>query len=704
MVLRPEISGARINLICDSQARIDRAIAHLEKAALIANDVETHPYRRIIKHVTTEQFALTVCAFACESGDFVFPLQNSKSPASGAPVAVDAIVRAITHINALPIPHVGHNFSYDVQWYLRYGMPIRNWAFDTMVMFWSLWPDMPKSLSFVASILLDDHQYWKQGRKNDNWLEFLSYAGKDVWATLRICKILLEHFTHDSDPTDEIAGSRRNFIHGMLRCYAAVGMNCYGSYIDEGAMQEIEIALHAEADEALTRLRYLVADDKFNPRSPAQMKKLLYGILGAKPRGAKGRAVSDVAKASTGQIVQRLIKQDGLIQRRVIQAIENTSVPAKQISNVINMPQFPTQRGSRRFLTFFDGVGTMTTRFASRGSSFGHGGNAQNIRKAYRRFMRADPGGFLLEADFSGADGVFVAFESEEEVMIRAFREGLDIHAMTGSVLFAQWTYDAIVAGKKAGDTAIVHPIYGIRQIAKKVGHGCNYLMAGMTLLMTATVPTVVSAAIANGHADAGTWTLQRLAAYCTELEQLYRAGYPRLKRDAWYADIMKGVRATGSVTTIYGFTLPISGSPEDDATVRLVAAAYGQASTAGRTNAALYELEHGIRTVRFRDGEPSDAKEPPLRITMREHGTRIVRQTHDSLTFHGTANHPGLREGLNRIFHVMRRPFVCKGREFALGVDTDVSRNWAHGAQEVRDVDSTMRWIDENRNFLHEV
>jgi len=697
-------TAPRINLICDSRDRIDIAVAQLEKAALIANDVETHPYRRTIKHATVEQFALTVCAFACEAGDFVFPLQNTKSPASGAPVAIDAIIKAIQHINDLPIPQVGHNFSYDVQWYLRYGMPIRNWGFDTMVMFWSLWPDMPKSLGFVASILLDDHQYWKQGRKNDNWLEFLNYAGRDVWSTLRICKILLKHFTHDSDPTDEIASYRRNFIHGMLRCYAAVGMNAYGSYIDESAMDEISETLHADADAAMARLHYLVADESFNPRSPKQMKHLLYEILGSKPRGPKGRAVSSIAKASTGQVVQRLIKQDGLIQQRIIQALENTNVPVKQISSIVNMPQFPTANGRRRFLTFFDGVGTITTRFASRGSSFGHGGNAQNIRKGYRRFMRADPGGFFLEADFSGADAVFVAFESEEEKMIRAFREAMDIHALTGSLLFSQWTYDAIVAGKHAGDPAVVHPIYGVRQISKKVGHGCNYLMAGMTLLMTATVPTVISAAIANGHADAGTWTLQRLAAYCTELEHVYRAGYPRLKRDAWYADIMQGVHETGSITTIYGFTLPISGSSSDDSTMRLVAAAYGQASTAGRTNAALYELAHGIRTVRFRDGTPSDADEPALQITQHEHGLRVVRQTHDSLTFHGTADHAGLREGLSRIFHVMRRPFVCKGREFALGVDTEVSRNWASKTCDVSNADEAMAWIAENRNFLQQV
>lgn len=688
----------RLRLICDTQDKIDLAVSNLEKSALTANDVETHPYQRSMKNATVEQFALTVCAFACETGDFVFPLQNSKYPGHGAPENIDAIFMAIKHINSLSIPQVGHNFTYDVQWYIRYGMPVRNWQFDTMVMFWALWPMMPKSLSFVASILLDDHQYWKQGRKDDNWLDFLNYAAKDVWATLRICKLLIGQLLEDSP---EAAQYRRNFLHAMLRCYAATEMNAYGAAIDEEVMHDIQVTLEADAEIALKRLQYLVADPQFNPRSPKQMKELIYEILGEQPKNAKGRPVKDYAKASTGQVVQRLVKQTGPIHSRIMRAIEANSVPQKQLSNVVNMPQFPiigTDR--RRFLTSFDGVGTITTRYASRQSSFGHGGNAQNIRKKYRKFIRADPGGFFLEIDFSGADAVYVAFESEDETLINIFEQGLDLHAMTGSLLFTQWTYDEIIKGKKAGLAEVIHPIYGVRQISKKVGHGANYLMAKMTLLMTATIPTIIGAAKANGHLDAGGWKIPQLADYCGELETRYRSGYKRLQRNAWYHDIADHINEHKAVETIYGYTLPIT-DPPTDAVLRLAAATYGQASTAGRTNAALYELKFGIRTVNFRDGPASDRHEKALKVTSAEHGIRIVRQTHDSLTFHCDSKAPKLEAGLRNIFHVMRRPFVCKGREFALGIEADVSINWAHNDTRVSCASDIKEWLQANEELF---
>lgn len=49
-----------------------------------------------------------------------------------------------------------------------------------------------------------------------------------------------------------------------------------------------------------------------------------------------------------------------------------------------------------------------------------------NIRTAFV----ATPGYFIMDADLAGADAQVVAWEAEEEVLKRAFREGLDVHSM----------------------------------------------------------------------------------------------------------------------------------------------------------------------------------------------------------------------------------------------------------------------------------
>lgn len=683
---------SRYRLICDSPERIRLAEDALRSASLISNDIETWPYRKTEKDSHPTKFAMILACFSCSEGDFAFPLQNRKHPGAGTPFHIDSILSAIRRINALPTPQVGQNFGYDVQWYLRYGLPVANWAFDTMVMFWSRWPELPKDIAFICSVLLDDHQYWKEGLKSQSWEGFLDYGMDDTARTLTACEAMIPWLIDDP-------AIRRNFVHGMLRCQAAASMNAFGSAIDERMLESIETELRAETEAAESRLRYLLADPEFNVNSPKQKAGVIYDILGAQPMNAKGKPVRSRAKASTGQVPLRLVKQGGVVQKRIVEAMEAVLIPGKQISNIVQMPQLPLENGHRRFLTFFDGVGTITERFASRGSTFGHGGNAQNLRKKYRRFMRADPGHFLLEVDLSGADAVYVGFEAEEQALIDCFVNRRDVHANTASLLFKQWSYDDVVAGKKADDPAVVHPITGVRQISKKVGHGSNYLMANYTMLMTSTVPTIIAAARADGHPDSYKWSLRQLAEYCGVLENRYRNGYPRLRRggsDSWYHEISAQLRL-GYLDSIYGFRFHTLGDPKDEATLRVGAAFYGQSNTAGRCNAALYELAFGVRTLRFRDGDAPDAHEPALRVTAKDHGIRIVRQVHDSLTFQCDASHPGLAEGLSRVFHVFHRPFVCKNRVFALGIDAEVSTHWAHDAVGVSTADDILEWLATN-------
>jgi hypothetical protein len=69
---------------------------------------------------------------------------------------------------------------------------------------------------------------------------------------------------------------------------------------------------------------------------------------------------------------------------------------------------------------------------------------------------------------------VFIAYESQDPDKMAIVESGLDGHAVNGELFFNK-SYDQIVAGKKANDPAIVHPIYGIRQLSKKIVHAANF-------------------------------------------------------------------------------------------------------------------------------------------------------------------------------------------------------------------------------------
>lgn len=296
---------------------------------------------------------------------------------------------------------------------------------------------------------------------------------------------------------------------------------------------------------------------------------------------------------------------------------------------------------------------------------------------------------------------MFVSYESEEQKKIDVIEKGLDTHAFNVSeVFFPNWTYERVVAGKKESSPdyeLVTHPITGVRQIVKKTTHGCNYLMAGHTLLNSAGRDAIVAAAKYWGHADAGLWGIQTLVEFCEWLDSRYRQYYPRFARSgghSFYADLSLGLRNHGSFTTIFGYTQRFLADPMADSTLRACAATVGQANTAGRVNMAMMELDQGIRTNRFRDGEAPDAGGPALYVNEREHGISLRLQTHDSLTFVGDAEHSNVLEGIDRVFTVMRRPVVCRGRTIRIGVEADVAINWAHNVTTVNNSNDVESWM----------
>ena len=672
-------------MICHEPWQMRESIEWLAACDLAAVDIETIPHEKGKSH----GWVMTVVSYSgiCDQKirSYAYQFTSSKSAKAEPPSWLANSVEAVRRINATPVPKVLHNGVYDSAWFLRYGLPLSNYAWDSMTLWWSRYPDMPKSLATVASILLDDYSYWKAGRKDNDFTGHTLYAMQDTEATLR-CAIRLMRWAY-ADPS-----MLRNYLHAHARCLIGLGMSMKGLKVDFEKRAALESALEKDAETKLAEFRYLVAKPDMNPQSPQQMKELFYRVLGASPRNAKGRPVK-IDSASTGRIALRAVRNEHPVFARIIGALDAAKEPAKQLSNVIGL-EFP----DGRFRTSYDGVGTTTTRFSSRRDAFGFGGNGQNIRKKYRCMMRADDESFLLEIDLSAADDVFVGYESEDPRKIEVIESGVDSHSYNAAnVFFTNWTYEQVVAGKKADDPAVVDPITGIRQITKKTTHGANYLMAGMTLLMSAGREAIVAAARHLGHDNAGSWSTERLAEFCDSLDLAYRKYYTRFARqgvDSFYTDLHHELLRTSSFTTLFMYRQRFTGDLMDQNTLRACAASVGQANTAGRINMAMMELELGVRQIRFRDGEAPDLDDPVLQVSEREHGCSLRLQTHDSIGYNVNYTHPNWQEGVRRILHVMQRPVVCKGRVIRVGIEADVAVRWAEDTVQIKDVAGIEKWL----------
>lgn len=576
-----------------------------------------------------------------------------------------------------PVLKTMQNGSYDASYFIKYRLGINNYLLDSMFMWFAMQMELPKSLDFISSILLDNYQYWKddiKGKENEsasfNMEQYWRYNGLDCYNTLFNTLYMVKLLK--ADPAMQF-----NYNDVFMRGLSGLQMSMRGMKADFKRRDEHRVALEAERDRALERVRYLVADPEFNVNSPPQKASLLYDVLGAPQRTARGRYVDPKKPLkgqnapSSGAIPLKLIKTEHPFYAIIIDALTDTMEPDKQISNVCNMKLF-----TDRFRTSFGAAGTETTRFSSKGSNFWDGGNAQNIRKTYRDWIVPDPHNLIFEVDYSQSDDVFVAYESEDPDKIAVVESGMDGHAVHGELFFGM-PYSEIVAGKRAGDPRIIHPTTGVRQLSKRVVHGTNFQMAAMTLYTTMGREAVVAAAILLGYADAQYWSQEKLVHLCGSLMLKYRKKYKRLSRKEWYGEIAKQLKTSGTLTNAFGVTRRFLGDPDDNGTQREATAFIGQSDTSGNMNRSMYEVDLGVMPKSFRDGPNPHAYERPLRMTYDSHGFRFCLQVHDSFVCQLDTRHSRWKEAAHNLLTVMNRPLIIKGRQFSIKTESELSTRW---------------------------
>lgn len=110
-----------------------------------------------------------------------------------------------------------------------------------------------------------------------------------------------------------------------------------------------------------------------------------------------------------------------------------------------------------RIHTTLDQLGTSTGRFSS------YSPNMQNIKSDtdYRECFKAGPGMKLISADYSQIELRMAAEVTNEEVMLEAFRNGTDLHALTAAAVFEIPFESVEDEQRKKGKSVNFATIYG---------------------------------------------------------------------------------------------------------------------------------------------------------------------------------------------------------------------------------------------------
>lgn len=595
-------------------------------------------------------------------------------------------------ILASPVLKTMQNGFYDCSYFVKYRLDCRNYLLDSMYLWYSLYMELPKTLDFISSILLDNFQYWKddiKGIENEavdgraGMEQYWQYNAKDcyytLFNTLRLMAVMKNNETF-----------QQNYKDTWMRAMSALSMSMRGIKADKKRLAFHRGNLIVERDLAVARFRTIVDDPEFNIDSPAQKCALLYDVLGARERNDKGRFIdprkpkSKENTRSSGKTPLKMIRTEHPYFRYIVENLQAAMIPNKQLSDILGNegPDGKIIGGVKmftdRFRCAFNPVGTVTTRFSSKSSNFWDGRNVQNINENYRDFLTADEHCILMDVDYSQSDDVFMGYEANDPAKIKVIESGLDGHAVH-TELFFNVPYDTVVQGKKDRDPAIMHPTLGVRQISRQIVHGANFQMAALTLYLAwMGREATVAAAKLLGFADADTWTQDRLVNVCAYLMGVYRKRYPRFTKKEYYAEIAHDLRTKGTITNCFGIERRFLGDPGDNGTQREATGYVGQSGTAGNMNRAMYEIDHGYIPPSFRDGVNPMADDRPRMMDWHSHGFMFLLQIHDSFVAQFDTRHPKWKEAAHNLLYVMNRPIIINGHTVRVRTDANFGKRWS--------------------------
>lgn len=605
--------------VCLTLDDVKAAIQFIKRAIpLVAVDIET-----------SGEYVSSIVLGGCsritgEYKSYVFPLADDSGCYWKDSVDEYAVWMQIASV----LEHEGirkiyQNGSYDISYHYLYGICVRGGIADTLHMFHAMWAELPKTLAFMASILLDTASFWKDEVKDESdpsvgayaipltrtgmrhyWL----YNALDVYMTYMVAFYMSKLLEANQWAVD-------NYQEEIARQFGpCMYMSLAGMKMDMPERDRLMLKLEEEINEAYQPLLEICGPN-YKPKSAPHNVMLFYDLLGDRRPSKRGAPSADV------KILER-VAEVSPIHAYMLKLLKAYKQPANNLSKYGDPAKVnATERGraglklsSDQRLHYSLAVGaTWTGRLGGKSNHLSMGTNPQNVPKKMRTMVVADEGYVLFEADYSQSDLYFVAMRANCLQMLVNLRSGRDVHAIHTEALLGI-PYDIVVAGNKADDPFVVHPVTGVRQIIKKVVHGTNYKMGPGTMFANIGRPALVAAALAAGFKSAPAWNNDLLVKFCDKLQGRYFLLYPELQRSL-NLEISRCATSGLRVTCHGGRTHQFFNNPQvDHKAKRALASFFGQGGTAMNINQAMNRIFYSSDIL--------------------DQGARFLLQVHDSLIF----------------------------------------------------------------------
>ncbi len=198
---------------------------------------------------------------------------------------------------------------------------------------------------------------------------------------------------------------------------------------------------------------YFIAGKEFNINSPKQLGKVLFEDMGLKA-GKKTKTGYSTSKAVLDKLKKETPIIDKILQYRTYSKLKSTYSDGLRYS---------VNEETGKIHSYLEQTVASTGRISS------HNPNLQNIpiryemgRELRKAFLPSDDHHILLSADYSQIELRILAHLSGDEKMISAYKEGIDIHALTASQIFDKDLNDISIGERSDAKTINFGIIYGM--------------------------------------------------------------------------------------------------------------------------------------------------------------------------------------------------------------------------------------------------
>lgn len=444
------------SILLDTKDKLFDVLNSIDKNCIVAFDTET-------TSLDTKDAKIVGFSFSFEENKgYYVPIGHFYL---GVPdqIGLDDAKKALEKLNEFKL--VAQNFKYDYEIIkTNFNLEMNLYA-DTMIMSWLLNPSSKLGLDAKAKEYFDHTMlaFKELVKKGENFSSVevekaCLYASEDAVITLKLFYKLKEEFKASNLEYLFELGQTLEFEFTKVLAY----MQENGIKIDIKILEELKEKSLKHLGE-LTNNIYELAGSEFNINSPKQLGEVLFDKLGL--------TASKKTKSgySTNEMVLQKLHDEHKIIPLLLDYRESHKLQSTYIEPLLKLAK---QRDNNRVYTSFLQTGTATGRLSSKNP------NLQNIPvkseagALIRSAFIPKEGYSLVGIDYSQIELRLLAHFSEDEALLEAFNNNLDIHKQTAIKIF----------GEEEASSK--------RSIAKSINFGLIYGMGSRKLADTLGIKT----------------------------------------------------------------------------------------------------------------------------------------------------------------------------------------------------------------------